>query len=486
MNSLLTKATTAVVAALFSLSPLAVSSVASAQTTPTPPTPAPADSPTATSSVTWSVRPGTACGPDGRSWVEWEGDPGSDRVEYLVVDNHGDEPVDFRLSAADGYFTETGRFNMLPSDRPSTDAGTWIALPETVSVAAKSSEIVPFQITVPADATPGDHPAGVAASIHTPGTDTVGVESRVGFRVMTRVTGELRTEASASVTGTFTGSVNPFEPGFIDIAYSITNTGNTRLRAAPLAVVSGPFGLAASERAGEEIADIAPGETRAGTLRVASVWPLAWYDVRVEATPVAVSDDVAVAEAVPVAASATLIALPWSQLAFLAIAALLVAWYLRQRRRDRRKTAELIAAARAEGRLTAPAEPPHAADAAAPDAALAAASSRRAARSAARVIAALLIGGALFAGGVTASTDASAASPTEDPGVEVNVEISPLPVPEPSTTPSATPTATPPTVPLPATGAGIDPALPVVAGALLAVGVLAVVHRRRNAPLAGD
>ena len=106
--------------------------------------------------------------------------------EHLLVRNLSTTAVTFQLTAADGYFTSNGRFNMLTSDRSSTDAGTWITMQDSVRVASGADAIVPFTVTVPENATPGDHPAGVAAGVRS-GKGEVGVESRVGFRVMTRV-----------------------------------------------------------------------------------------------------------------------------------------------------------------------------------------------------------------------------------------------------------------------------------------------------------
>lgn len=213
--------------------------------------------------VTWSVRPGDQNGEDGRSWVEWEADAGEQRSEYMVVTNHGEADVEFQLSAADGYFTDTGRFNMLPADEESVAAGTWIDVPESVVVPAGGAETVPFTVTVPENATPGDHAAGVAASIRSTGSGSVGVESRVGFRVMTRVAGELQPQLGAAASGTYTGEINPFSSGSIDVAYEIENTGNTLLRTQPEVEVSGPFGLGSHTVTGEEIAEIAPGRPAA-------------------------------------------------------------------------------------------------------------------------------------------------------------------------------------------------------------------------------
>jgi len=153
--------------------------------------------------ITWSVRPADEHGPDGRSWVEQELDPGASVVEHLAVRNLSNEIVTFGLVAADGYFTDKGRFSMLPAGEESIDAGTWINVAESVTVEAGQTVVVPFSVTVPERAEPGDHAAGIAASIRSvqsaEGTQ-LGVESRVGFRVMTRVAGELAPSLDIAAT----------------------------------------------------------------------------------------------------------------------------------------------------------------------------------------------------------------------------------------------------------------------------------------------
>ncbi|BCB77850.1 hypothetical protein Pflav_042600 [Phytohabitans flavus] len=111
---------------------------AMAEPTPTPP------------ALTWSVQPANQQGPDGRRWVEHTLDPGQVVNERLAVRNFSNRPAVFSLKAADGYLTDKGRFNMLPSSRKSVDGGTWIKIQEKVTVGAKGTTVVPFTITVPA------------------------------------------------------------------------------------------------------------------------------------------------------------------------------------------------------------------------------------------------------------------------------------------------------------------------------------------------
>lgn len=308
----------------------------------------PAAAQTGDDAVTWSVRPADENGEDGRSWIEWDADPGESRTEHMVVTNHSETEVEFQLSSADGYFTDSGRFNMLPSDQESVGAGTWIDLPERVVVPAGGAEVVPFTVTVPDQATPGDHAAGVAASIRTTTDGTVGVESRVGFRVMTRVAGELTPGLGLATRGTYTGEVNPFEAGTLDVSYVVENTGNVRWGAQPEVTVSGPFGIGERTVLGDEVVEVAPGEQRRGTVRIPAVWPLFTYDMHVSATPQAVSEDLAFGGAESASAAATTLAMPWPQLVVAALAILLLIWSVWRRRRDRMKTARLIEQAREE------------------------------------------------------------------------------------------------------------------------------------------
>ena len=300
--------------------------------------------------VTWMMRPSDGVGEDGRAWIERELEPGASVVEHLLVRNLSASPVTFQLSAADGYFTETGRFNMLTSDQDSVGAGTWIDIPDEVEVPSGGDVIVPFTLTVPDDATPGDHAAGVASSIRSSSNGEVGIESRVGFRVMTRVSGELAPSLAVASAGAFAGSWNPFDPGRLDADYVIENTGNTRLSVAPQIQASALFGLVSFTMSGEPIGEMAPGESRSGTVRVSSVWPLFAYSTTVVASGAPVSDELATTEAVSGSASSLVIAVPWSQLAALALTALLLWMLWRDRRRREGVVAARIERARQEGR----------------------------------------------------------------------------------------------------------------------------------------
>ncbi|MBD8078043.1 hypothetical protein [Cellulosimicrobium arenosum] len=314
--------------------------------------------------ITWSVAPADADGLDGRRWVEQTADPGETIDEHLAVTNFADVPATFSLTAADGYLTDKGRFNMLPADRESVDAGTWISVQDDVEVGPGETVVVPYTVSVPDNATPGDHPAGIAASVSSTGSDeggnSVGVTSRVGFRVMTRVTGEVDPVlAVQDLRASYSPSWNPFAAGDLRVTYDVVNEGNIRLGAESKVETTGPFGIASQGLAGSAVAEVLPGGELPDTVGVDGVWPLFRYTTTVTITPTPVDEDQIDAPLEPVEVTVTTWAIPWPQLLLIAIVVVLVLGIRDDRRRRRKRLDAMLAKARDEGRQAASSgEPP--------------------------------------------------------------------------------------------------------------------------------
>ncbi|MFJ6537995.1 WxL protein peptidoglycan domain-containing protein [Paenarthrobacter sp. NPDC091711] len=304
------------------------------------------------SPVTWAVTPADAEGPDGRSWLELELDSGASANEHLAVRNLSDRDVTFALTAADGYFTPTGRFNMLPGDKQSVAAGTWISMDKTVTVAAGGTAVVPFKVTVPDNATPGDHAAGIAASIYSQGGSDgtqLGVESRVGFRVMTRVKGEVKAALSVKATASYDTSWNPLEPGSADLTVDLENTGNVRLSVDPRAMVNDAQWPAAGTEEARTL-ELLPGDRRTVSIHVPGVWPLGIMTLPVTVSQGVIAPDGSTQALDPVQESVTLWAIPWPQLAILVALLLLFAGLFWGRRRRKKELVRLLEEAREAGR----------------------------------------------------------------------------------------------------------------------------------------
>jgi hypothetical protein len=314
--------------------------------------------------ITWSVRPSDGTKPDDRGWVEQELGPGKSATEHLALTNSSVQAVKFKLIAADGYFTDAGRFTMLPSTSRSTEAGTWIKVQDSVTVEPGKTAIIPFTTTVPATAEPGDHAAGIAATILSTKTDSsgaaLGINSRVGFRVMTRVPGTITPALSLhNVSTTYEQSWNPFIPGRIHVSAEAINDGNARLTikgTATTAGISAELGVH-----GAQDQELLARDHRTLTTTIDGVWPLFAAVTDLSVTPTQVSR---ATTGMPAStASVTTAAVPWPQLLSLIGLGLLIFAALNRRSTTARRTKALIERARQQGpqeasEPTAPKETP--------------------------------------------------------------------------------------------------------------------------------
>lgn len=315
--------------------------------------------PSADTAVTWSVRPAdTAQGRDRPNYA-YDLAPGGTVGDALYVANRSPQPITLSVYAADGFLTEDGSLDILAGGVASTDLGSWVQVetPELTLDSGASAE-VPFVITVPADAPPGDYAAGVVASMRVTADNGTITERRLGSRVHLRVQGDLAPALTVGdVVVDYHGTASPIESGSATVTYTLTNTGNTRLDPAVDVALGGPFGLA-GVTAADDAPELLPGSTLQRTVEVAGVVPLGLLTAEVTATSQVVSRTLAGAE--PSAldplvseGSAATAAMPWTALAILLVLALFVAWRIVAARRRKaahaRELAAAVAAARAEG-----------------------------------------------------------------------------------------------------------------------------------------
>jgi len=311
--------------------------------------------PTPRSAVTWAIAPANADGPDGRVSIRHELDPGERVLEHVTATNFGPAAAEFLVYASDGSLGADGDFDLLPHGTEPDDGGAWIRIgdpagtddgwaPERrVVVEPESSVTLPVVIEVPAEALPGDHPAGIVAELVQPG-DALRLSTRVGVRTHLRVTGAL--EPRLSVTGLRTRwapSWNPFAPGTLTLDHTVANDGNVRLGARTDVAVDGPFGWGRVETSWEQ-REILPRQDVAATTEL-ELWP--WGRVRglVDVEPVVVGDDVVAPAPRGDVGELTAWVLPWPQLVELGLLAGLVIAALRYRRRSAARLAAKIEAA---------------------------------------------------------------------------------------------------------------------------------------------
>ncbi|GAA3489114.1 hypothetical protein [Streptomyces cremeus] len=187
-----------------------------------------ADAWTATPAAGGGSRPGSG----GRPYFYLQGAPGTVFEDRLSVVNPGRAPLTVTLRARDA-------------------EGTWIALASRqVRVPPRTRADVPFTVTVPAAAQPGDHPGALVAS------SADGREQRTEVRL--RVSGP--TLAALSVEDV------RIEDGLI--RYALVNRGNTTLTPRVAVAADGALGGELLRRGAREMRDLPPGHR----VELAEVW----------------------------------------------------------------------------------------------------------------------------------------------------------------------------------------------------------------------
>jgi hypothetical protein len=300
--------------------------------------------------VSWGVRTGSNDNGTDRQNYVYAVDPGGQVHDTLIVSNHDDVPLDLDVYAADGFTTESGQLDVLAHGETSVGLGTWIDLDsDHVQVAPGTELEVPFTLSVPADATPGDYAGGVLTSLSQPSQEQgISVDRRLGIRVHLRVAGALAPAlAIEDVRVEYAGTINPFGVGDATVAYTIHNTGNVRLSAAQAVGVTGPFGmLPMTASAVSDAPELLPGESWKMSVPVAGVFPAFLLTGTVAIDP-ALAPELAGQPGSdtglgPVQVTADGWAVPWALIVLvLVVAAIVVGGILFLRRRRRvRKTSE--------------------------------------------------------------------------------------------------------------------------------------------------
>ncbi|MEN8655657.1 hypothetical protein ABCR94_35065 [Streptomyces sp. 21So2-11] len=173
--------------------------------------------PTADGGPAWTAAPSGGRGDgrgEGRPYFYLEGAAGTVLQDRVSLANPGSEPRTVRLRGADAYNARGGAFAVREKQR-STGTGAWIALAAgQVKIPPRTRAEVPFSVTVPPGATPGDHPGAIVVT---------GGGREVGVRIHLRVSGP--TLAALTVEDVTVGERGD---GAI-VRYALVNRGNTTL-----------------------------------------------------------------------------------------------------------------------------------------------------------------------------------------------------------------------------------------------------------------
>ncbi len=306
-----------------------------AETTPIDPSTISIDPTQGEAVESWTLAPASSAEEVGnRPNLSYTIAPGDTVADKVTVYNLGNVPLVFRVYATDAFNNDDGTFALLAGDKEPVDVGTWLTLDqEAISVPPGMQTTIPFSITVPRDAAPGDHVGAVLASSATlgvnedPGT-AVTVDRRTGTRLFVRVAGDLRTEFGiTNLESDYHHSLNSFG-GSTTVRFRVENRGNVRLSGVPLVEVGGPFGAFSKTIKMPKISELLPGEHADLAVEVADVPALFVNSTKVSIKPEGEGIDNA-----PTSTASTTQFAPPITLLLLVLVVVLVLLALRARRR---------------------------------------------------------------------------------------------------------------------------------------------------------
>lgn len=273
--------------------------------------------------VTWTVRTAANDYGEDRSSFGYAVNPGGAAEDALVVANHGTDPLNLAVYAADGFTTEKGQLDLLTEGKKSRSIGSWVrAGRKSVRIAPGKSAEIPFTVKVPDNATPGDYVGGILTSLkQADDTEGIAVDRRLGIRIKLRVSGALRPAlAVEDVHVDYRGSANPFARGDATVTYSLHNTGNALLSGTQKVTLNGPFGTLSTD-AGTVAAppELLPGERWKVTVPVHDVTPALRLTATVAVTPLVTDAAGSTTALDPVRTTAHGWAVPWTLLLLLVL-----------------------------------------------------------------------------------------------------------------------------------------------------------------------
>ena len=329
-------------AALIGVAPLSAAAAATPSPSPKPSPPKPSASSSSDPTKdphnpgSWWVQPAPKRGDtSSRQYFILEGRPGDTLQDGLAISNYTDHAITFDVYGADGYNTpRDGQFALRDHGYAMTGVGSWVqpAFP-SVTVPARTATVVPVTITVPADATPGDHVGGVSGmdiaveGVQQQGNIQVGIKRVVAARLYLHVDGNA--VGGLTVTGLHASAPSPF-PAYVSdadgrVTATVTNSGNLLLSPKAHLHATGVFGTLIDQTV--QLPQILPGQS----IDFAAVWKHV-PPFEIGTLHLDVSDD-AVQPAVASSASESLTLIPWySVLPLVLLCAAVIAAYVFWRR----------------------------------------------------------------------------------------------------------------------------------------------------------
>ena len=238
-----------------------------------------------------------------RASFKWFVTPGGELSDHVAIVNLSATPLTLRVYTRDAENDTDGKLQLQPFSGKPTDAATWITvgLPGGAAsfiIPARSTAYLPVTLNIPANASPGDHTAGIISSLTAQvtgaGAQTINpdLEQRVAVPVQIRVSGAVNARLGVrSVHPSYAQALNPIGHGRTTITYTVANTGNVNLGAHASLVVTSWLGASIHVPVAN-IPVLLPGGSDTVTVELRGVLPEVFMNAKVSLAPLVPTSDV--------------------------------------------------------------------------------------------------------------------------------------------------------------------------------------------------
>jgi hypothetical protein len=289
-------------------------------------------------------------GADGRSFLTFDTTPGATSIDHVEVTNFSHKPERLAVYPVDAVPTANGAIGFANQGAPRSQAGAWMAVGTPhgrglVTLAPRSTQVLPVRVTVPRNAPPGDHVGAVIVSLNglvagkfSNSGEKVKFEQRIAIKALFRVSGPLHPlVAIQGLKASYSGPIDPFARGTATVTYFVHNGGNVIFGGPQFVSIHSLFGEHVAAHGVADLPPILPGATYGPvTVRIPRVYPELFMSAKVTVTPAGLQGDIDTGLH-PVTASVHFPAIPWILLVVLLLLILGLGWSYERRRRRRKK-----------------------------------------------------------------------------------------------------------------------------------------------------
>lgn len=200
--------------------------------------------------------------------LELKADPGMTLKQEITLYNEHDKEETLYVSYAN--FEAQGETGYPSFSEAKEDIGTWMNAASKVTIAPKSSQIVPLLINVPKDATPGGHFGVVFWGTVPPGSTNNGVSigAKTGVLVLVSVSGDV-SEDGGIISFDTLNKKHYYTSLPVGFSYRFQNNGGDRVKPVGNLVIKNILGITSAKIPGNPVdGNILPGSTR----KIETVW----------------------------------------------------------------------------------------------------------------------------------------------------------------------------------------------------------------------